>query len=70
MTYSNWKVKRDGRKRKELDELNVLTNDQHMLLTNEQHVLLTNERPWVFGGPGHVVAFLPELDFKLRTKNL
>ena len=26
MTYSNWKVKRDGRTREGLDELNVLSN--------------------------------------------
>jgi hypothetical protein len=29
MTYSNWKVKRDGRTREGLDELNVLSTNEH-----------------------------------------
>jgi hypothetical protein len=37
MTYSNWKVKRDGRTREGLDELSVLSN--------------TSNTTWTFGGP-------------------
>ena len=49
MTYSNWKVKRDGRTREGLDELNVLSSR-----TQQLPRLAHPEDP----GQRHVVVFI------------